>query len=62
MATLQTIRTNRRTPATTQAAPRKKKAEPKQTQEPGLDALLASALSNPDLKAQLLKSLLEGKK
>ena len=59
-ATLMEIRQNRRAPA----APRQTSKKKVDTEQPslGVDALLASALSNPEMKAKMLAALMQGGK
>ncbi len=60
-ASLQTIRQNRRTPA---ARPHKAETKTKVKKDTGmsLEALLTSAMNNPEMKAALLAQLQGGKK
>ena len=60
MDLLQGIRQNRRTPAARPKAETKKTTNKSETIS--LDALLASALQNPEMKAALLAQLKGGKK
>ena len=59
---LMEIRQNRRAPATPRQTSTKKKADTNKQSSLGVDALLASALSNPEMKAKLLQALTQGGK